>query len=70
MTDLLRSMLANCCMQRCQGEGIMAAIGQQWLRCLGCVFLASFRLASRVSDVPQLQNHPKTNYCTTSYLNQ
>ncbi len=28
--DLLCSMLANCCMQRCRGEGTMAAIRQRW----------------------------------------
>jgi hypothetical protein len=37
----------------------MATIGQWQLPCLGCAFLPSFRLANRVSDVPQLQHHPK-----------
>jgi hypothetical protein len=32
--------------------------------------LPSFRLANRVSDVPQPKNHPKTNHCPTSYLHQ
>ncbi len=41
----------------------MAAIGQWQPPWLGCVFLPSFHLANSVSDVPQLQNHPKTNHC-------
>ncbi len=66
--DLLHNMLANCWMGQCRGEGTMVAIGQWWPPWLGCVFFASFRLANRMSDVPQPQNHTKTNYCLTSYL--
>jgi len=36
----------------------------------GVLFLPSFRLANRVSDVPQPQNHPKTSHCPTTYLRQ
>jgi len=36
----------------------------------GVLFLPSFRLANRVSDVPQPQNHTKTTHCPTTYLRQ
>ncbi len=52
-------MLANCCMRRCQREGTMGAIWQWRPPWLECVFLPSFCLANCISDVPQLQNHPK-----------
>ena len=68
--ELLRSMLANCCMWRCRGEGTMAAIGQWNPPWLGCVFIPSFCLANCVSDVPPPQNHQKPNHCPTSYLRQ
>ena len=42
------------------GGGTMAAVGRRRPPWLGCVFLASFRLANCVSDVPQPQNHQKT----------
>ncbi len=38
--DLLRSMLADCCMPRRQEWGTMAAVGGRWPPWLACVYFA------------------------------
>ncbi len=63
--DLLRSMLANCCMRWCQGEGTMAAIGQWRPSWLGCIFLPSFRPAN---CYPMSPNSKTTQKPTLSHL--
>ncbi len=60
--DLLRSILANCCMGWCREKGTMAAVEQGRPPWLGYVFLPSFRLANCVSDVP----NPKTTQKPTT----
>ena len=62
MTDLLHSILADCCMQRRRGGGGMAAIGQRRPPWLGCIFSPSFHKANCVSEVPQ----PKTTQKPTT----
>ena len=70
MTDLSRSMLADCCVRRCRGGAPWRPWDDGGRHGWGVFFLPSFRLANRVSDVPQPQNHPKTNHCPTTYLHQ
>jgi hypothetical protein len=60
-TDLSRSMLANFVMPQRRDRGTMAAMGRRRLPWLGCIFLPSFRLANRVSEVCQSQNQQKNN---------
>ena len=55
-TDLSRSMLANFVMPQRRDRGAMAAMGRRRLPWSGCIFLPSFRLANRVSEVCQPKN--------------
>ena len=67
--DLLRSMLADCCMPRCWGWGTMVAVGWRWLpwpRLAGaCIFLAlaSFHLGTSHVRYPSTPN-PTNNQPT------
>jgi hypothetical protein len=56
-TDFLCSMLANFVMPQRRDRGAMAPMGRRRPPWPGCIFLPSFRLANRVSEVCQ----PKTN---------
>ena len=61
-TDLLRSMLANFVMSQRWDRGAMAAMGRRQPPWSGCIFLPSFRLANRVSEVCQPKNQQKPNH--------
>jgi hypothetical protein len=61
-TDLLHSMLANFVMPQRRDRGAMAAMGRWRPPWLGCIFLPSFRLANRVSEVCQPKNQQKPNH--------
>jgi hypothetical protein len=61
-TDLSRSMLANFVMPQRRVRGTMAAMGRRRPPWSGCIFLPSFRLAYRVSEVFQPKNQQKPNH--------
>ncbi len=66
--NLLRSMLAHCCLPQRQEWGAIAVVGWRQPPWLGCIFLSSFRLANCMSGVRRPQNQQKPNHCPTKYL--
>ncbi len=61
-TDLSRSMLANFVMPQRRDRGAMAATGRRRPPWSGCIFLPSFCLANRMSEVCQPKNQQKPNH--------
>ena len=61
-TDLSHSMLANFVMPQRRDRGAMAAMGRRRPPWSGCIFLPSFHLANRVSEVYQPKNQQKPNH--------
>jgi hypothetical protein len=69
-TDLSRSMLANFVMPQRRDRGAMAATGRRRPPWSGCIFLPSFCLANRMSEVCQPKNQQKPNHWPTRYLHE
>jgi len=61
-TDVLRSMLTNFVMPQRRERGAMAAMGRRRPPWSGCIFLPSFCLANRVSEICQPNNQQKPNH--------
>ncbi len=70
--DLSQSMLANCWMRRCRGEGTMAAIEQwrpPWLRCVFLTYIPPSKLCVRCPPTPKPpKNQPLSHLISPSIM--